>query len=83
MKVCPEILSWFSGRACALVFPVKILYHQMAYEMLGYKVRNKTSLVGGTDKKAFKEFIFIFRERLEDIDSVENRYKFKQYCSKT
>jgi hypothetical protein len=72
--VCPEILCWFSKRPCALVFPVKTLLHQMAYEMLDYKVRNKTSLVGGTDKKAFKEFIIIFRERvlLEDIDSVEN-----------
>ena len=55
----------------------------MAYEMMDYEVRNKTSLVGGTDKKAFKEFIFNFRERLEDIDSVENRYKFEQYCPKT
>ena len=83
MRVRPEILCWFSGRACAVVFPVKTMYHQMAYEMLGYKVRNKTSLVGGTDKKALKEINFIIRERLEDIDSVENRYKFKQYCSKT
>ena len=38
VRVRPEILCLFSKRASAIVFPVKTLYHQMAYEILNCKV---------------------------------------------